>query len=442
MAVILVAVFVVWLSGCNWQGEEHRDNTQDDLKVVFQIPVQETNDPNTIIPGAAVDGPVAVAFSRQMDLCSFTATSMLLSANGNPVSGFIFYRPTESYPSGFIFFQPSAPLAHDAIYTVTIKAGVRAADGTVLLADYSWHFMTASPPENFGGGPAPAPALGLSRGLSRAAVLARSPITCETPAAAIQLDGKVVAAGHMNGTNRMEFVVARYNAGGGLDVSFSGDGVASTVIGLGHSQALAATVQADGKVVAVGVSSNAIDQDFALARYLANGSFDPTFSDDGRHRVNLSPGDERALAVAVQPAEGTADGKIIVAGSGSDGAAFILARYNSNGSPDTTFGTNGIASAVATVSSEASYAMVLQGAGKIVVASKALVGATQVTVTRYDATGGVDTSFNGGVPLVLPLPAQQAAATLVAHADGRIALVQHTGVGATAQFTVLDYLVY
>jgi len=70
------------------------------------------------------------------------------------------------------------------------------------------------------------------------------------------------------------------------------------------------------------------------------------------------------------------------------------------------------------------------------------VGATQVTVARYHADGVVDTTLNGTAPLALPLTAQQATATLAAHADGRIALVQHTGVGATAQFTVLDYLVY
>ncbi len=449
MVITLVAVIVLWLSGCNWQGESHRDNTQDDLRVIFQIPVQQTNDPNSDIAGAGVDAAIAVAFSRQMDLCSFTAESLLVSTNGNPpVGGFIYHRPTSSYPNGFILFQPTKPLDYNSIYTVTIKAGVRAMDGTLLPVDYSWNFMTVAPPaaNNFGGGLAPS--------ISRAAPLVASPITCETPAAAIQADGKVITAGHINGTNFMEFVVARYNAGGGLDVSFSGDGITSTVIGPGNSQALAATVQADGKIVAVGVGSNATDKDFALARYLADGSFDPTFSDDGRHRVDFGTGDERAVAVAVQPA----DGKIIVAGSGGDGTAFILARYNVNGGADATFDANttfdandsvidGIVISPATVSSEASYAMVLQSDGKIVVASKALVGATQVTVTRYNATGinagRVDTSFNGGVvPLVLLLPAQQAAATLAAHADGRIALVQHTGVGATAQFTVLDYLVY
>jgi len=337
-------------------------------------------------------------------------------------------------------------LAYNTVYTVTVKAGVRAMDDTLLPADYSWNFKTGSPPPNLGGGPAPAPSI------SRAAPLAASFVTCTTPAVAIQADGKVIAAGHINGANSMEFVVARYNVSGGLDTTFSGDGIAATTIGVGNSQALAATVQANGKIVAVGVTSNFIDKDFALARYLADGTFDFTFSGDGRNRVDLGTGDERALAVAVQPAvQPAADGKIIVAGSGSDGATFILARYNADGSADTTFDASdsivdGIVSSPATVSSEASYAMVLQSDGKIVVASKALAGATQVTVTRYDATGinagRVDASFNGGVPLALPLTAPQAAATLAAHADGRIALVQHTGVGATAQFTVLDYLVY
>lgn len=428
-----VAALFLWLSGCNWQGESHRDNTQDNLRVVFQIPVQQTNDPNSTFAGALVDGVIAVAFSRQMDLCSFTAESLQVSTNGNPVSGFISHRPTDSYPNGFILFQPAALLTYNTLYTVTIKAGVRALDGTVLPVDYAWNFRTAAPPpaNNFGGGPAPAP------GISQAAPLTASSITCETLAAAIQADGKVIAAGHINGPNLMEFVVARYNADGGLDAAFSSDGIATAIIGAGHSQAVAATVQADGRIVAVGVSSNATDKDFALARYLAEGSFDPTFSDDGRHSVDLGTGDERALAVAVQP-----DNKIMVAGSGSDGAAFILARYNVDGSADTTFGTSGIVSAATPVSSESSYAMVLQGDGKIVVASKALVGATQVIVILYNADGSVDATFNSGAPLALPLTAPQAAATLAAHADGRIALVQHSGVGATAQFTVLGYLVY
>lgn len=432
MAAVLVVGVTLWVSGCNWQGEDYRDNTRDDLRVVFQLPVQQTNDPNSIIARTPVDGTIAVAFSRAMDLCSFTAESFVLSTGGSPIRGFNFYRPTTSYPNGFIVFQPAAVLAYSTVYTITIKAGVRALDGTLLPADYTWNFVTAAPPppNPFGGGLAPR--------INRAAPLVASNITCETLAAAIQADGKVIAAGHINGASAMEFTVARYNVTGGLDVSFSDDGIGMTVIGAGHSQALAATVQADGKIVAVGVSSNPANQDFALARYLSNGSLDPTFSEDGRNHVDLGTAeDERALAVAVQP-----DGKIMVAGSGSDGTKFVLARYNVDGSVDAAFGVSGIVSTTVTVSSTASYAMVLQSDGKIVLASKALVGATQVTVTRYNADGSVDASFNGGVPLALPVTGQEAAATLAAHADGRIALVQNSGAGATARFTVLSYLVY
>lgn len=428
----LAATLFLWLGGCNWQGEIQRDNTQDDLKVVLQIPAQQTRDPIITIPKAPVDGTIAVAFSRAMDPCSFTLESFLVSTGGNPLSGVILHRTTSSYPNGFVVFQPATLLAYATNYTVTIKAGVRALNGALLSSDYTWDFTTV--PQQ----PTANPQLGSAAlSIAQAGPLATSSITCETPAAALQNDGKVIAAGHINGTNFTEFTVARYNANGGLDATFGGDGITTAVIGSGNSQALAATVQADGKVVAVGVSSNATDKDFALARYLADGSFDPTFSDDGRRHVDLGTGDERALAVAVQ-----ADNKIMVAGSGSDGAAFILARYNVDGTADTAFGTNGIVSASATVGSEASYAMVLQGDGKIVVASKALVGATQVTVARYNTDGSVDLTFNGGVPLALPLTVQQATATLAAHADGRIALVQHAGAGATAQFTVLGYLVY
>lgn len=428
-SIVLVATLFLWLGGCNWQGETQRDNTQNDLKVVLQIPAQQTRDSIEIIPKASVDGTIAVAFSRAMDPCSFTLESFLVSAGGNPVSGVIFHRTTSSYPNGFVVFQPATLLAYATTYTVTIKAGVRALNGALLSSDYTWDFATVSQPTVNPGSAAPT--------ISQAAPLATSSITCKTPATAIQNDGKVIAAGHINGTNFTEFTVARYNATGGLDTTFGGDGITTAVIGSGNSQALAATVQADGKVVAVGVSSNATDKDFALARYLADGSFDPTFSDDGRRHVDLGTGDERALAVVVQ-----ADNKVIVAGSGNDGAAFILARYNVDGTADTAFGTNGIVSASATVNSEASYAMVLQGDGKIVVVSKVLVGATQATVVRYNTDGSVDLTFNGGVPLALPLTVQQATATLAAHADGRIALVQHSGAGATAQFTVLGYLVY
>jgi len=87
--------------------------------------------------------------------------------------------------------------------------------------------------------------------------------------------------------------------------------------------------QADGKIVAAGYSAVSLgpDFDFAVARYNANGSQDTTFGSSGKVTTSFGTDDDRAFAVAVQ-----ADGKIVAAGySGSSSAAgtrnFVLARY-------------------------------------------------------------------------------------------------------------------
>ena len=99
-------------------------------------------------------------------------------------------------------------------------------------------------------------------------------------------------------------------------------------------------LQTDGKIVAVGGS----DGDFALARYNSNGSLDPSFSGDGKQTTDLGGGfnPDRATGVAIQ-----ADGKIVVVGvagatsPGSPGDDFGLARYNPNGTLDTSFSGDG-----------------------------------------------------------------------------------------------------
>jgi len=81
------------------------------------------------------------------------------------------------------------------------------------------------------------------------------------------------------------------------------------------------------------------DSSFALARYNTNGSLDTTFSGDGKVLTNPAPGvPDSANGLAIQT-----DGKIVVVGrTGNDGTRdFILARYNSNGSLDNTFSGNG-----------------------------------------------------------------------------------------------------
>jgi uncharacterized delta-60 repeat protein len=145
-------------------------------------------------------------------------------------------------------------------------------------------------------------------------------------AVAIQADGKIVVVGS---SDSAAFTLARYNANGFLDPSFSGDGVQTTDFG-GSGEATGVAIQADGKIVTVGYAGG----DFALARYNPNGSLDPSFSSDGMQTTDFG-GDDRANGVALQ-----ANGRIVAVGD-AVGHGFALGRYNPNGSLDPRFSGDG-----------------------------------------------------------------------------------------------------
>ena len=130
-----------------------------------------------------------------------------------------------------------------------------------------------------------------------------------------------------------DFVLARYWPNGTLDSTFGGDGTVLTTFGSGrddHATALA--LQPDGKIVVAGGSNGA----FALARYLPNGTLDPTFSGDGKVLTDFGG---VANALAIQPN----NGRLVVAGwsTARGNTDFALARYLPNGTLDATFGGDG-----------------------------------------------------------------------------------------------------
>ena len=135
---------------------------------------------------------------------------------------------------------------------------------------------------------------------------------------------------------------------GSRDFAFSGDGVQITPflegVTLRASQAHAVAVQPDGKIVAVGEVDGGGQVNVGLARYLADGTLDASFGTGGQVVTPFSAQDDYATAVSILP-----DGKILVSGtvtvSGASGTDFAVARYLSNGTLDTTFGTAGIATA-------------------------------------------------------------------------------------------------
>ena len=210
-------------------------------------------------------------------------------------------------------------------------------------------------------------------------------------AVALQPDGKIVVAGYTN-TN---FAVARYNADGTLDTTFDSDGKVTTAIGSGTDKGYALGLQPDGKIVVAGESHNGTDKDFALARYNANGTLDNTFGtvDSGQTRLGyatttIGSADDVAYGLALQP-----DGKIVLAGQSNNGSNldFALARYNANGTLDTSFGTGGKVTTAFGNGIDSISAVALQPDGKIVVAGYTN---TDFALARYNANGSLDTSFS------------------------------------------------
>lgn len=235
---------------------------------------------------------------------------------------------------------------------------------------------------------------------------------------AIQSDGKVVVA-FFDVLNMSGFMLARFNVNGSLDTTFNTTGRVTTPMGT-QSNSNGIALQPDGKIVAVGGSSNGSSTDFALARYNIDGSLDTTFNSTGTVTTHIGT-NSYAVAAAIQP-----DGKIVAAGDSA------LARYNADGSPDTTFNSTG--SVVLTAFGNV-YAVAIQPDGKIVVA-----GSLGFTLARYNSDGSPDTTFNGTGTVTTSLGMFSAAGAVVMQPDGKIVAAGHSdGGGMNSSFTLVRY---
>ncbi len=213
-------------------------------------------------------------------------------------------------------------------------------------------------------------------------------------AVAVQPDGKIVVAGTASNGVITHFAVARYNANGSPDASFGTGGKVTCEFAGVSSAARGVAVQPDGRIVVVGTNGT----DFALARFNPDGSLDNNFGTGGRVTTNFTGNSDIANAVIVQP-----DGRIVIAGGARDtdgDGYFAVARYDSTGSLDTSFGDRGLvgtyfgpASAIGEGLPVTAYSVALQPDGKIIAAGKF---AHDFAVTRYTAEGGHDPGFNTG----------------------------------------------
>jgi uncharacterized delta-60 repeat protein len=174
----------------------------------------------------------------------------------------------------------------------------------------------------------------------------------------------------------------------------SGGVVTTTLPGTDGSGAIDLVIQSDGKFVAVGSGATRDGNDFALVRYNADGTLDPSFGAGGQVQTPFpNTGGAIAISAALEP-----DGKILVAGDafpagGSSGIGVALARYNADGALDPSFGDHGL---VVDPLGDYVTGVALDGQGRILIWGQGPQSAT--SLVRFEADGQLDQTFGvGGV---------------------------------------------
>jgi uncharacterized delta-60 repeat protein len=255
----------------------------------------------------------------------------------------------------------------------------------------------------------------------------------------VQPDGRIIAVGASDG----RIALARYLTNGSLDPDFGTGGIVTTMLTQDdYFDVNGAALQPDGKIVVVGQVNIATPAsvDLFAARYQTNGALDPSFGTGGIAQHNLGF-DDSANAVKVQ-----SDGRLVVAASGYDfnlnQSLFGALRLLTNGALDTTFSGDGLAEAVFAGSDLAQpTALVLQPDGNIVVAGSASFGSSnRVALARFQTNGTLDATFGSGGVVTTSLGATNASAADVAlQSDGRVVVAYEFGYdGANRLVSITD----
>lgn len=252
---------------------------------------------------------------------------------------------------------------------------------------------------------------------------------------AIQPDGKILVALFQFDLNGNDYgLLIRYNADGSPDTSF---GMGGSVFGTGsvYSQLPIGSVSvqpADGKIV---VSEGYFRNSPGIARFNTNGSLDTGFGSGGR--VALPNFELSSLAI-------DSAGKIVAAGLSVTGSAFefALLRFNVDGSPDSSFDGDGV---VTTPSLERANSIVIQSDGKIVAAGYGPgPGNYNLALARYNSNGSLDNTFGGsdGITTVDFNNSSDFGAAVALDDQGRAVVVGGTGQvgGSSYMFAIARFL--
>lgn len=251
---------------------------------------------------------------------------------------------------------------------------------------------------------------------------------------AIQNDDKIVIMGlQQSDAFGNGFWVVRLLPNGAVDTTFNGTGYLDLFFGTVQDRGKCIKIQPDGKIIVAGRSGD-LGQNFAMARINTNGTLDTSFGSNGKVQTTFFGTQSGVNSIALQP-----DGKIILGGWTNNlpyEYDFALIRYNSDGSIDTTFGVNGkVVTTVNTAYSDMISKVIIQSDGKIIAGGHDKQTAGKYTLVRYLPNGSLDTTFGtNGIALDIEYTSN---CDIAQQVDGKIVLV---GGFDTSRISYLRYL--
>jgi uncharacterized delta-60 repeat protein len=311
-------------------------------------------------------------------------------------------------------------------------------------------------------------------------------------AMALQEDGKIIVVGVSDNGSDTDFAVARYNGDGGLDTSFNSDGKATFKIGSGDDGAFGVAVQDDGAIVVVGfsveeeknnialirlTSAGYLDLDFGIAgqivlkiddssgeardvivdegnriliggtlqmgekklvfaaRFLADGTIDADFADDGIRRI------EKGVEASGNVIAQQSNGKIVLGGTAENGAVATAALYrlDEDGSIDSSFGTNGVSLLNSKGASQINDLVVLADDNIVVTGYSTTDEQKNITTAKFLKDGKIDGTFGNNGFTEIDLDNDSAAYSIAEKADGTF-LVAGEGLNSSDSDIVLAHL--
>lgn len=236
------------------------------------------------------------------------------------------------------------------------------------------------------------------------------------------------------------FNISGYTAGfstGVPDPGFGNGGIVKSDLGSNLNEyGRAVAIQQDGKILVAGTSIVSGANQFALARYATDGTLDSSFGTGGFILTDVGPQTDEAVSVLIQP-----DGKIVLAGHANSGTGLDLAlvRYLATGVLDPSFGVDGKVITTLNGTDEIASSAALQPDGNIVVVGyTSAASGYDILLARYTGTGAIDTTFGSSGRVVTPVGSSYDTATgVVLQPDGKIlvgggALTLNVGYDTTA----------